>query len=75
MVRLVGTERIRIVAEAARLLCDPRAHAAMAAGSNPYGDGTAATRIVSILLERSPLSRPAGHRASPLDTCQAMLAR
>ena len=53
MVRLVGTERSRIVAEAARLLSDPEAHSAMATGTNPYGDGKAAGRIVSILLERS----------------------
>lgn len=52
-VRLVGTQRSRIVAEAERLLRDPIAHMAMAAGANPYGDGKAASRIVSILLERS----------------------
>jgi len=28
-------------------------HAAMATGANPYGDGKAAKRIISILLERS----------------------
>lgn len=50
--RLVGTRRERIVDEAARLLCDPAAHAAMAAGVNPYGDGQAARRIVAALLER-----------------------
>jgi UDP-N-acetylglucosamine 2-epimerase (non-hydrolysing) len=53
VVRLVGTQRNRIVAEAERLLRDPIAHAAMATGANPYGDGRAASRIVSILLERS----------------------
>jgi UDP-N-acetylglucosamine 2-epimerase (non-hydrolysing) len=52
VVRLVGTKRSRIVAEAETLLCDPIAHAAMTTGVNPYGDGHAASRIVSILLER-----------------------
>ncbi len=53
VVRLVGTERSRIIGEAEKLLSDPREHAAMAGGANPYGDGRAAQRIVSILLERS----------------------
>src|SRR5262249_50494951 len=53
VVRLVGTETRRIVNEAHRLLCDPSAHRAMSTGVNPYGDGKAATRIVSILLQRS----------------------
>lgn len=51
VVRLVGTERDRIVSEASRLLRDPAAHADMASRVNPYGDGKAAKRIVSILLE------------------------
>jgi UDP-N-acetylglucosamine 2-epimerase len=53
VVRLVGTRRHSIVSEAARLLTDPQAHAEMSAAINPYGDGKAARRIVSILLERS----------------------
>ena len=53
VVRLVGTQRERIVAEASRLLSDPVEHAAMATRANPYGDGKAARRVVSILLERS----------------------
>lgn len=48
-VRLVGTDPARIVAEAARLLDDPQAYAAMARAHNPYGDGRAATRIVEEL--------------------------
>jgi UDP-N-acetylglucosamine 2-epimerase len=52
VVRLVGTEQNRIVTEAEKLLCDPIAHAAMSTGVNPYGDGKAAARIVSILLKR-----------------------
>jgi UDP-N-acetylglucosamine 2-epimerase (non-hydrolysing) len=51
--RLVGMQRHRIVAEAERLLRDPAAYAEMASGVNPYGDGRAAHRITSILLERA----------------------
>jgi UDP-N-acetylglucosamine 2-epimerase (non-hydrolysing) len=51
VVRLVGTERCRIVKEAERLLRDSAAHEAMVADKNPYGDGMAAIRIVSALLE------------------------
>lgn len=48
-VRLVGTARARIVAEAVRLLTDRRAYRAMARRRNPYGDGKAAARIVRVL--------------------------
>lgn len=48
--RLVGTDPVRIVAEAARLLDDPAAHRAMARAHNPYGDGQAAIRIAALLL-------------------------
>ncbi len=51
VVKLVGTDRERIVAEAALLLRDAAAHARMATGENPYGDGRAAQRIVDALLE------------------------
>ena len=50
VVKLVGTAREAIVGESARLLTDPAAHAAMASGANPYGDGHAAERIVAALL-------------------------
>lgn len=50
--RLVGTRRAAIVEEASRLLRDPAALGAMAGKANPYGDGRAASRIVSLLLER-----------------------
>lgn len=49
-VRLVGTDRERIIAEARRLLDDPQAHAEMAQAVNPYGDGHAAERIVQAIL-------------------------
>jgi UDP-N-acetylglucosamine 2-epimerase (non-hydrolysing) len=50
-VRLVGTQPERIIGEARTLLRDPAAHAAMAGRANPYGDGKAAERIVSVLLK------------------------
>jgi UDP-N-acetylglucosamine 2-epimerase (non-hydrolysing) len=50
-VRLVGTDAARIVAETARLLTDPAAHAAMATRRNPYGDGHAAERILAACAE------------------------
>lgn len=46
VVRLVGTSRERVVAEASRLLSDPQAHRAMANATNPYGDGRATQRIL-----------------------------
>jgi UDP-N-acetylglucosamine 2-epimerase len=50
IVRLVGTDRITIVAEASRLLQrEPRPAAGRC--PSPYGDGQAAPRIVQILLE------------------------
>jgi UDP-N-acetylglucosamine 2-epimerase (non-hydrolysing) len=47
VVRLVGPHRKAIVANAAELLDDPKAYAAMATRVNPYGDGHAAERIVA----------------------------
>ncbi|HET7931884.1 MAG TPA: UDP-N-acetylglucosamine 2-epimerase (non-hydrolyzing) [Rhodanobacteraceae bacterium] len=57
VVRLVGTDESRIVAEATRLLTDPAAYRAMARGVSPYGDGHAAARIVGVLRDAL---RPAG---------------
>lgn len=54
-VRLVGTDRQRIVAETARLLDDPVAYERMARTVNPYGDGQASARICQRLLEVSGL--------------------
>jgi UDP-N-acetylglucosamine 2-epimerase (non-hydrolysing) len=47
--RLVGADRGRIVEEASRLLGDEDAYQAMAKAANPYGDGTAAARILDVL--------------------------
>lgn len=48
--KLVGTEPARIVEEATQLLDDAAVYAAMSAGANPFGDGSAAKRIVEDLL-------------------------
>jgi UDP-N-acetylglucosamine 2-epimerase (non-hydrolysing) len=48
--RLVGTDRKRIVESAIELLDDPSAYARMARARNPFGDGHAAERIVVSLL-------------------------
>jgi UDP-N-acetylglucosamine 2-epimerase (non-hydrolysing) len=48
--RIVGTDRGRILGEAGRLLDDPTEYARMAHAENPFGDGHAAERIVSSLL-------------------------
>jgi UDP-N-acetylglucosamine 2-epimerase (non-hydrolysing) len=49
-VRLVGTSTEQLVEQAARLLDDPAAYAAMSHAHNPYGDGHAAQRIIEALL-------------------------
>lgn len=51
--RLVGTDRQRIVQEISQLLDDPAAYARMANAHNPFGDGHAAERIVASLLADS----------------------
>lgn len=51
VVKLVGPNYQRIVAQAQRLLDDPAAYAEMARGISPYGDGNAAGRIVNVLRE------------------------
>ncbi|MCA1647272.1 MAG: UDP-N-acetylglucosamine 2-epimerase (non-hydrolyzing) [Chloroflexi bacterium] len=49
--RLVGTNRARIVAETTRLLDVRAEHDRMADAENPFGDGHAAERIVASLLQ------------------------
>jgi len=48
-VKLVGTERQKIVKEVELLLRDDGAYRAMSMVNNPYGDGNAAERIVAVL--------------------------
>lgn len=52
VVKLVGTQRDRIVNEAQFLLDDEPAYLAMARHVSPYGDGRSAQRIVNVLKER-----------------------
>jgi UDP-N-acetylglucosamine 2-epimerase (non-hydrolysing) len=53
VVRLIGTQRERIVKEASQALTPTDSHERPAAGQNPYGDGRAAQRIVDYLLKSS----------------------
>lgn len=55
--RLVGTDRREIVARTEELLTDSGSYRRMATAANPYGDGTAAEKIVRFLAERLP-ARP-----------------
>lgn len=54
--RLLGTDRPTIVRETLRLLDDPHERARMTSGENPYGDGHAATRILSWLQRHVSVS-------------------
>ena len=63
VVRLVGTDQARIVAEASRLLDSEIAYRKMARGVSPYGDGHSARRITAVLrhaLCPTDVSRLAG---------------
>lgn len=51
-VRLVGTEIDSIVGGIRTLLGDPAEYQRMSSATNPYGDGTAATRILNFLREK-----------------------
>lgn len=53
-VKLVGTDRDRIVAELNRLLDDPEEYLRMSRAHNPYGDGHAAERIAAAIGRLSP---------------------
>jgi UDP-N-acetylglucosamine 2-epimerase (non-hydrolysing) len=47
--KLIGRDPARIVDECSLLLSDDRAYRAMQRGSNPFGDGHAARRIVAAM--------------------------
>lgn len=49
-VKLIGTNPLRILREATKLLTDVDTYRAMAQGLNPYGDGRAAGRVVKYLI-------------------------
>jgi len=51
-VKLVGTNRQKIIEETVRLLNDHNEYLRMTSKSNPYGDGKASGRIVEALLDR-----------------------
>ena len=51
-VQLAGTQAEHIFAQASRLLDSQTAYAQMAHAVNPYGDGTACTRIADAILYR-----------------------
>ncbi len=50
-VKLVGTDKSRIITETLTLLKNPEAYEAMSMAHNPYGDGVAAKRIVARLKD------------------------
>jgi len=51
-VRLVGTDKERIVSEVDKLLTDKETYLTMSKAHNPYGDGKASQRIVDTIAER-----------------------
>ncbi|MES5822946.1 UDP-N-acetylglucosamine 2-epimerase (non-hydrolyzing) [Streptomyces sp. RG80] len=62
--RLVGTDPEAIVTWAERLLDDPVEYRRMADAGNPFGDGTAARRILAQLAEDFAADVPVGLTAS-----------
>lgn len=57
VVRLVGTDREKIVASVSELLDDGALYRRMAEAVNPYGDGRAASRIADILASKAAADR------------------
>jgi UDP-N-acetylglucosamine 2-epimerase (non-hydrolysing) len=60
---LTGPRAASIVAHATRLLTDPASYAAMATARNPYGDGSAAGRIVERIRRHLDPASPRPIRA------------
>jgi UDP-N-acetylglucosamine 2-epimerase (non-hydrolysing) len=77
LARIIGTDRVNIVRETARLLEDGAAYRAMSHGANPFGDGFAADRIVRAIRRwsegRAPLLEPA-HQFVPAQPAASALA-
>jgi UDP-N-acetylglucosamine 2-epimerase len=65
-VKLVGTDRNRILLESSRLITDLAARAAMIIEESPYGDGLAAKRIVSTIFPLSPTKPRLTGASTPL---------
>jgi len=55
-VKLVGTDKDKIIIEMSLLLDSSEAYEAMSAAHNPYGDGKASERIVEYLRDNPPSS-------------------
>lgn len=51
-IRLVGTDRAKIVAEASKFLDDAEYYKANSLRANPYGDGQACHRIIDFIAEK-----------------------
>ena len=51
-IRLVGTDRDKIVSEAARFLDDGEYYRLNSLIANPYGDGHACERIIAFIKEK-----------------------
>ena len=51
-VRIVGTEKSRIVSAATELLTSEKAYRKMLVRKNPYGDGHAAEKIMDVIARR-----------------------
>lgn len=45
-VKLVGTDKHRIIDEVSTLICDPKRYEAISQANNPYGDGKACSQII-----------------------------
>ena len=52
-VKLVGTDKVKIVNAVSQLLNDPLAYEKMTQKHNPYGDGYASEKIIDSLLKKS----------------------
>lgn len=63
VVRLVGTDRERIVGEVSAVLTSPERYRSMSRRSNPYGDGKAAERIAAAVVGKE--FRPWGVKHEP----------
>jgi UDP-N-acetylglucosamine 2-epimerase (non-hydrolysing) len=64
LVRLVGRDRGRIVAEATRMLREPPSATQGLLTASPYGDGHAAERIIAVLQQRGSVNGPTMLEAS-----------
>jgi UDP-N-acetylglucosamine 2-epimerase (non-hydrolysing) len=68
--RLVGSDEDVIFAEVRRLLADRAEYAGMTNKPNPYGDGRAAERIVSILESALAGNIGASNHEFPISSCE-----